>query len=148
MHNNMSGRKNISQSITRFLKYLYVPIIVCWYHKVDAFIWLMFTLVASQLGTIINVINRVVFQDWNFQTALCPEMATGSFYIFALVMISALLSPLFISIVNKEEPTFNKWKMVFVTLLIFVLVFAAVFYAFSSQVVEAHNYALLKNELY
>ena len=143
--NSMNRREDVVRSVKQFLKFLYVPMIMCWYHKVDAFIWLMFTLVASQLGTIINVINRTVFQGWDFQVALCPESASGTFYTFALVMISSLMSPLFISIINRKSPTYNKLKMVFVTVLIFVLILAAVFYAFSSQNVEIVNFASLKN---
>ncbi len=141
----MSRNEGGAQGIRTFFKFIYGPIIVCWYHKVDAFIWLMFTLVASQLGTIINVINRMVFQGWDFQVALCPESASGTFYTFALVMISSLMSPLFISIVNRKPPTYNRLKMVFATILIFVLILAAVFYAFSSQNIEIVNFASLKN---
>ena len=42
--------------------------------------------------------------------------------------------------------TFNKLKMVFVTLLFFTLIIAAVFYAFSSQNIEVLNFASLKNK--
>lgn len=140
----MRDKKNYKQKLSTFVKYLYGPIVVCCFHKVDAFIWLMFTLVASQLGTIINVINRVVFQGWDFQVALCSESASGTFYTFALVMISSLMSPLFISIVNRKPPTYNRLKMVFATILIFVLIMAAVFYAFSAQNIEIINFASLK----
>lgn len=142
----MSKSKNQEPDWKVILKGIFGPFKVCKDHKVDMFIWLMFTLVASQLGTIINVINRVIFQGWDFQAALCPESASGNFYIFALVMISSLISPLFISILNKKEPTFNKLKMVFVTLLFFTLILAAVFYAFSSQNIEVFNFASLKNK--
>jgi len=141
----MNKSRNLEPEWKVFLKALVGPFMICKDHKVDMFIWLMFTLVASQLGTIINVINRVIFQGWNFQAALCPESASGNFYIFALVMISSLISPLFISILNKKEPTFNKLKMVFVTSLFFTLIMAAVFYAFSSQNIEVLNFASLKN---
>lgn len=141
----MSKSRNKESEWMVFLMGVVGPFMVCKDHKVDMFIWLMFTLVASQLGTIINVINRVIFQGWDFQAALCPESASGSFYIFAVVMISSLISPLFISILNKKEPTFNKLKMIFVTLLFFTLILAAVFYAFSSQNIEVLNFASFKN---
>lgn len=143
---SMNTSRNQESDWRVFFKGILGPFMVCKDHKVDMFIWLMFTLIASQLGTIINVINRVIFQGWDFQAALCPESASGNFYIFALVMISSLLSPLFTSILNKKEPTFNRIKMVFVTLLFFTLILAAVFYAFSSQNIKMINFATLKNE--
>ena len=45
---------------------IFVPFIVCFKHKVEFFLWGMFVVVAGQLGTIINVVNRTLFQnpDW------------------------------------------------------------------------------------
>lgn len=129
-----------------FLKRFYGPIKVCAYHPGDAFVWFMFTLVASQLGTIINVIHRWVFMGWDFQAALCPESATGTFYTFALVMMSSLLGPLFLSIIGKEEPKYNKIRIGFVTVLFFLLILAAIFSAFSVQKVEYYSeFSSLKN---
>lgn len=129
-----------------FLKKIIGPFAVCRYHKVDTFVWFMFTLVASQLGVIINLIYRWVFMGWDFQAAFCPESASGTFYTFALVMVSSLLSPLFIRIIRKEEPSFNKIRIVFVTLLFFFLILAAVFSAFTAQTAELSEYAALSNE--
>lgn len=129
-----------------FIKKIIGPFVVCRYHKIDTFVWFMFTLVASQLGVIINLIYRWVFMGWDFQAALCPESATGTFYTFALVMVSSLLSPLFIRIIRKEEPSFNKIRIVFVTLLFFFLIMAAVFSAFTAQTAELSEYASLTND--
>lgn len=142
----MSNSRKQEKDWKVFLKGLIGPFEVCRYHKVDTFIWFMFTLVASQLGTIINVINRVVFMGWDFQVALCPESASGTFYTFALVMISSLLCPLFMSIIRAERPTFNKLRMVFVTILFFLLIMAAVLYAFSTQNIDVCDYSKLKNK--
>lgn len=142
----MSNSRKQEQDWKVFLKGFVGPFEVCRYHKVDTFIWFMLTLVASQLGTIINVINRVVFLGWDFQVALCPESASGTFYTFALVMISSLLCPLFMNIIKAERPTYNKLRMVFVTFLFFMLILAAVFYAFSTQNVDVCGYSKLKNK--
>ena len=37
----------------------------------------MFVIVAGQLGTIINIIRRWVFGDWDFFPALGPELFVG-----------------------------------------------------------------------
>ena len=105
-----------------FFKRFYGPIKVCAYHPGDAFIWFMFTLVASQLGTIIT------------------------FYTFALVMMSSLLGPLFLSIIGKEKPKYNRIRIGFVTILFFLLILAAIFSAFSIQKVGFYNeFASLSN---
>ena len=134
------------KQLKKFLRYLCIPIKVIPKHLLDTFIWVMFTLVASQIGTIINLINRCIFAGWDFQAALCPESASGTFYTFALVMMSSLLSPLFISIIGKEVPKYNKIKIVLATILVFLLILAAAFYVSSTQNIEYYKeYAALNN---
>ena len=42
------------------------PFLICFKHGSEFFIWALFVIVAGQLGTIINIINRFVFQGWKF----------------------------------------------------------------------------------
>lgn len=124
----------------KFWGSLLVPFIVCFKHKVEFFLWIMFVLVAGQLGTIINVVNRAVFHDWTISQALYPDSVSGSFYTYALVLIASLIVPLFTRIRNNQEPGFRSMSVVLITLLIFALVFCAVFFSFASQEIRSVKY--------
>lgn len=121
---------------------IFVPFIVCFKHKVEFFLWGMFVVVAGQLGTIINVVNRTLFQnpDWSFAQALYPDSVFGSFYTYALVLIASLIAPLFTRIKNGKEPQFRSMTIVFTTLLIFCLLLCAVFFSFASQEIRSVRY--------
>lgn len=111
------------------------PFFICWDrgHSVETFVWLMFAIIAGQLGTIINLIQRWIFGEWDFQVALAPDTASGSFYTFALVLFASLVGPWFIRIVKKEKPEYRPIVIVFVTILIFLLLLCAVFYSAATQ---------------
>lgn len=128
-----------------FLKSLIAPLFICFEHKIESFLWLMFVIVAGQLGTIINVIQRWVFGGWDFMPSLVPDSKSGSFYTFALVMIASLLGPIFIRIVNKKTPEYRPITIVFVTILIFSLLLCGLFYSFETQNPKLANFATLKN---
>lgn len=115
------------------------------YHKVDTFIWMMFIVVASQLGTIINVIRRFVFEGWAFQAALGPDTSNGVFYTFALVMMASLIGPLFMRFIHKDPPEYRTVSMVFITILFFFILFCAVFYAFAAKGASVDDFAKLEN---
>ncbi len=119
-----------------------VPFIVCFKHKVEFFLWGMFVVIAGQLGTIINVVNRTLFQtpDWSFAQAVYPDSVFGSFYTYALVMIASLIAPLFTRIKNGKKPEFRSMTIVFTTLLIFSLILCAVFFSFASQEIRSVKY--------
>ena len=57
------------------------------------------------------------------------DSVAGSFYMYALVLISATLGPLFMGLVDTTPPHFRKQKMCFVAISIFVMIFNAVFYS-------------------
>lgn len=127
---------------SKFWGSLFVPFIVCFKHKVDFFLWGMFVIVAGQLGTIINVVNRTLFQnpDWSFPQALYPDSVFGSFYTYALVLIASLIAPLFTRIKYGKKPEFRSMTIVFTTLLIVTLVLCAVFFSFASQDIRSVKY--------
>ena len=104
--------------------------------------WGMFIVVAGQLGTIINVVNRTLFKNpnWTFAQALYPDSVFGSFYTYALVLIASLIAPLFTRIKNGKEPQFRSMTIVFTTLLIFCLILCAVFFSFASQEIRSVKY--------
>lgn len=129
-----------------FLRALISPFCVCFDHKVESFIWLMFVIVAGQLGTIINVSKRWVFGDWDICASLGPDTASGSFYTFALVLIASLIGPIFIRFIKKEEPEYRSISAVYLTLLVFSLILCAVFYSFSTNDFNSIDYSQLKDE--
>lgn len=129
-----------------FLRSIFAPLFICFKHAVEWFLWLMFVVIAGQLGTIINVIQRWLFGGWDFMTAFCPDSASGSFYTFALVMIASLIGPIFIRFVNKEKPEYRPITIVFVTILIFSLLFCGLYYSFATQEPNMTDFSELHNK--
>lgn len=122
-----------SQFKSYFWRAVLSPLGIVWYHKVESFVWLMFIITASQLGTLFNLIQRCVFQDIDFTVALAMDSSNGVFYTFALVTISSLIGPLFRQFIRQEKPEYRTISMSFITILIFTLLFCSVFYAFDSN---------------
>lgn len=116
------------------------PFLICFKHVSEFFIWALFVLVAGQLGTIINIVNRCIFQGWKFSEALYPDSSTGNFYTYALVLIASLIAPLFTRIKNDERPMFSTISMVFSSILIFAMILCAVFFSNVSQTIPALDY--------
>ena len=128
-----------------FLKAIVLPFTVLFCHKVETFIWLMFVIVASQMGVFINVIYRCLYKDWDFFTALGPDSASGTFYTFCMVMVASLIGPLFNRFIRDEKPEYRYITMTFLTLLIFTLVLCAIFYGLSSQNMNNVDFSTLRN---
>lgn len=120
------------------------PFLICFKHGSEFFIWALFVIVAGQLGTIINIINRYVFQGWTICEALYPDSATGNFYTYALVMIASLIASIFTRIKNKDKPMFSTISMVFSSILIFALILCAVFFSNASQTIPPLDYSSFK----
>lgn len=134
-----------SESEKYWLRAVILPFTILWCHKVETFIWFMFVIVASQMGVAINVIYRL-YKGWDLDMALAPDSYSGTFYTFCMVMVASLIGPLFNRFIRKEEPQYRNITMVFLTLLIFTLVFCAIFYGLSSQNIEDFNLSLLQNK--
>lgn len=115
-----------------FLRAILAPLETLLFHKVELFLWVSFVIVAGLLGVIINIIKRWIFDGWDFFVALGPDSAAGSFYTFSLVMISSLIYPLFSRFIKSEKPEYRKIHIVFITILIFTLLFCGIYYSFST----------------
>lgn len=115
-----------------FLRAILAPLETLIFHKVELFLWFSFVIVAGLLGVIINIIKRWIFDGWDFFVALGPDSAAGSFYTFSLVMISSLIYPLFSRFIKSEKPEYRKIHIVFITILIFTLLFCGIYYSFST----------------
>lgn len=131
---------------SNFWRSVISPFCICWEYKVESFIWMMFVIVAGQLGTIINLIRRWGFGDWAFLPALGPDSASGSFYTFALVLIASLLASIFIRFIKKETPEYRNISAVYLTILIFSLVICAIFYSFATNDFESIDFSKLGNK--
>ena len=132
-----------------FLRAILAPFETLLFHKLELFLWFAFVIVAGLLGVIINIIKRWIFDGWDFFVALGPDSAAGSFYTFSLVMISSLIYPLFSRFIKSEKPEYRKIHIVFITLLIFTLLFCGIYYSFSTlnQPMEAYD-GLHNNEMH
>lgn len=124
-----------------FGRAILAPLETLLFHKVELFLWFSFVIVAGLLGVIINIIKRWIFDGWDFLVALGPDSAAGSFYTFSLVMISSLIYPLFSRFIKSEKPEYRKIHIVFITILIFTLLFCGIYYSFSTlnQPMEAYD---------
>ncbi len=131
-----------------FLRAILAPLETLLFHKLELFLWFSFVIVAGLLGVIINIIKRWIFDGWDFFVALGPDSAAGSFYTFSLVMISSLIYPLFSRFIKSEKPEYRKIHIVFITILIFTLLFCGIYYSFSTlnQPMEAYD-GLHNNEM-
>lgn len=146
MANNSDERKKkwldkTLENLHGFWGSIFGPFLICFKHGSEFFIWALFVIVAGQLGTIINVINRCFFQDWKFCEALYPDSATGNFYTYALVMIASLIAPIFARIKNNDKPMFSTISMVFSSILIFAMILCAVFFSNASQTIPSLDYS-------
>lgn len=128
-----------------FLRAILAPLETLLFHKLELFLWFAFVNVAGLLGVIINIIKRWIFDGWDFFVALGPDSAAGSFYTFSLVMISSLIYPLFSRFIKSEKPEYRKLHIVFITILIFTLLFCGIYYSFSTLNQPIRAYERLHN---
>lgn len=118
--------KKLSGAIT-------IPFLMLFKYRSDTILWFLFVILGGQLGTFINIVNRWWFQGYSFKAAIYPDSIFGNFYTYALVLIASLIHPLLIRIKNNETPIFRTITTLYSSLLIFFLIFTAVFFSFSSQ---------------
>lgn len=147
--NSAQKKKKEDKRWKNFLTSMVEPFKVCYKYISDFFIWIMFVIVAGQMGTIINLVNRLWFQpDWTFAESIYHDSATGSFYTYALVMIASLIAPIFIRLKNKEKLKFPAISTMFCTILIFTMVFCALCYSNASQQIPLLNHEITKEGTY
>ena len=128
-----------------FLRAILAPLETLLFHKLELFLWFAFVIVAGLLGVIINIIKRWIFDGWVFFVALGPDSVAGSFYTFSLVMISSLIYPLFSRFIKSEKPEYRKLHIVFITILIFTLLFCGIYYSFFTLNQQIRAYERLHN---
>ena len=105
------------------------PFIRGWENSFQFWIWSAFTILGGLLGFLFNLVQRCIFGQYNLAETLYIESASGSFYIFSIVLISSVLAPLFLQIAENNKIEFRRIKMGFVVFSIFILLFSSVFYS-------------------
>lgn len=116
-----------------FLNSIKGPFAIIKDHKLEFAVWLAFVVIAGQLGTIINIIGRVFFDDWELCESLCADSSSGVFYTYSLVLIASILGSCINRFIHKKKKEYSCILSIFLPLLIFLLLFNAVFYSYATQ---------------
>lgn len=112
-----------------YLKVVYVPFKKIMEDKVSFFLWFMFTIVAGQLGILLNVISRIYRDNMSVVESIYLDSSGGSFYTFAIALSASMLGLIFSGFVRNSKLEFTSIKVIFVTLIIFFLIFSSVIYS-------------------
>lgn len=115
--------------MSRLTKILTRPFIQCWEHKSKSLLWIVYIIIGGLLGVVINLINRWICGDMSFQEALYAESLSGTFYTYAIVLISSAIGPVFFNISESRSLHFADIKAYTITICIFVMFFCAIFYS-------------------
>lgn len=111
---------------------------------IRSFLWFLFTVCFSLIGTIINIIKVAVFDipkadndvEISFWNKMCSSLSfdsrAGTFYTFSIVLVASVLYPLFEDFL-KHEWHYTHLRIVTIIVAIIVIVFGGVFYSFSSM---------------
>ena len=107
---------------------IWVPLSMPMKYRNTTFLWFLFTLLATFIGTISNCIIRYALYGLTLSQSLYVDSISGSFYIMAIVMIASLLGPMFTTLIKREQIQHRKIKITLVSITIFVLFFAGICY--------------------
>lgn len=120
-----------------------IPFLTYWSRKnlVRSFLWIVFTVGLSLIGTIINVIKIAFFEISTPATSISfidkiaysiyLDSRSGTFYTFSIVMAASTLYPLFVGFVRHNFHYVNLRVLAIIGALL-LLAFGGVFYSFSS----------------
>jgi len=122
MDANQNTTKKLCKALTK-------PFQLCWKNKSKSLLWVIYILLGGLLGVAINLINRWICGEMSFEQVLYVESIGGTFYTYAIVIISATIGPLFFNISESKTIHFADIKSFTITICIFVMVFSAIFYS-------------------
>jgi hypothetical protein len=105
------------------------PLKVIPLNKLDFFVWLVFTIIAGQLGIIINVIQRHYSNNTSIVKSIYLDSISGSFYIFSIATVASMLGPLFNNFIRKRKILFGEIKVLSLIFSIFFLFFSGIIYS-------------------
>lgn len=117
----------------KLIKIITRPFILCWQNKPRTILWFIYILLGGLLGVGINLINRCIFGGFSFQEAIYLESINGTFYTYAIVLVSTTIGPLFFNISESKILHYPDIKSFTITFSIFVLIFCAIFYSNSEK---------------
>ena len=128
--------------IKRIICGIFLPIQTLFRRKflVRTFLWFIFSVGFSLIGTIINIIKFAVFnipKIPNVPASIADKVCmsiymdskTGTFYTFSIVLAASILYPLFECFI-KHEWHYTHLRVITIIVAILVLVFGGVFYSF------------------
>lgn len=118
---------------TSLIEYLKAPLSAAVKNGLDYFLWIVFLIVAGQLGTIINIINRCVFHGWHLKNSLLADSISGNFYTFSIVLVTSVLGSLVINYMGRKS---HEHKRITITAIVLAFLFClinAVFFSSATQ---------------
>ena len=113
--------------------YLKAPFEALWKDSFYYFLWLLFLIVAGQLGTIINIINRCVFHGWRIENSLLADSVSGNFYLFSIVLVSSVLGSLVINYIGRKNHEHKRATVMAIVLSFLFCIINAVFFSSATQ---------------
>lgn len=127
--------------IKKIFTLIFDPLTVIKHHWADFIIWFIFTIIAGQLGIILNIIIRKYSYDTPVSHSIYLDSITGNFYTFVIATVASMLGPLFINIVDSKRLKFKTLKVFATVVTIFTLFFTGVIYS----VAQSKNNSSLEN---
>lgn len=148
----ISERYYLLWLIKRVFWGIFLPIQTLFRRKflVRTFLWFVFSVGFSLIGTIINIIKFAVFNIPKMPNApetiwekICMSIyldsKTGTFYTFSIVLAASILYPLFECFI-KHEWHYTHLRVITIIVAILVLVFGGVFYSFLTIGTTPYDY--------
>lgn len=117
-------------------EYYLAPFRIIKDHKMEFVLWMVFVILAGQLGTIINIVSRCIFGDMTISQSLLADSVSGNFYTFSLVLIASLVGSYFIRLLVPDHPEYPEHRRLivpFVALALMLMLFSAVFFSFQTR---------------
>jgi len=130
--NNPQEKKQKQAKENKILKSFKKPWGIIKRKPMSFFLFCLFTVFAGQIGIIINIIIRMSSGKLNLVQSLYLDSVSGSFYTFSIALIASALGPLFVNFVEKSPTEFRSIKVTTISITIFILFFAGIFYSTST----------------
>lgn len=115
--------------LKKLFKLIIDPVTVVQYYKTEFALWFIFTIIAGQLGILVNFIIRYYSYGISIPTSIYLDSISGSFYIFSIATVASMLGPLFTNILLSNKLVFKTLKVFTTVITIFFLFFSGVVYS-------------------
>lgn len=113
----------------RFCLYLTRPFKVIAKNKTAFSLWAMSTLLAGNIGLLLNVIIRAYSGKAGVVQSVMMDMTNGSLYLFSIVLLASSFGSVLIDFVSRDEKDFKQPKTLWFFISILVWFICGVFYA-------------------